>query len=908
MKNYLLLSILCLAGILMSCTQKHTRYRIGVSQCSDDEWRHKMNNEIVREALFYDGVEVEIRTAKDNNRNQIADIKYFIDKKVDLLIVAPNEAAAITPVVEKAYRQGIPVVVIDRKILSDKYTAFVGADNYEIGKDVGQYILNRLHGKGKVLEITGLEGSTPAMERHKGLTDVLKEEPGIEITASVDGAWLQSVAGEKMDSVFQTNKNIDLVFAQNDRMAIGAYLSARQQQLEKEMLFVGIDALPGKEYGVEQIINGVLDATFIYPTGGDKVVQVAMDILEKRPYERETKLSTALVDKTNARVMQLQTDHITEQDGKIERLNNQVNEYLSRYSAQTMFLYACLIILLLFAALLAIIVRAYWTKNRMNMELSRQKKKLEEQRDQLISLSKQLEEATHAKLVFFTNVSHDFRTPLTLVADPVEQLLEDKALTPRQQSLLKVVHKNVHILLRLVNQILDFRKYENDKLELVRANMNLRVQLQEWSHSFQTLALKKHIHFVLEVNDDRADYLMAVDAEKMERVYFNLLSNAFKFTPENGTITVTLSTLTKEEGGRYARLVVADTGSGISVQHIRHIFDRFYQIDVNHAGSGIGLALAKAFVELHGGEITVDSVEGKGTVFTVDIPMTLVEEPSADLVQEPRITQQTVVEELEDMETEEQIPDENKECILIIDDNADVRDYVKSLLKEEYTVIEAPDGRAGLKKAMKYVPDAIICDVMMPVMDGLECCRKLKTELQTSHIPVMLLTACSLDEQRIQGFECGADSYISKPFNSKLLLVRLRNLMDNHKRLKQFFGDKTTLSKEPVSDVDKGFVDRFRELIEENLADSELSVEDLGSKMGLSRVQLYRKIKALTNYSPNELVRIARLKKAASLLASSEKTISEITYEVGFTSPSYFTKCYKEYFGESPTDFLKRRG
>lgn len=904
MKNYLLLSILCLAGILMSCTQKHTRYRIGVSQCSDDEWRHKMNNEIVREALFYDGVEVEIRTAKDNNRNQIADIKYFIDKKVDLLIVAPNEAAAITPVVEKAYRQGIPVVVIDRKILSDKYTAFVGADNYEIGKDVGQYILNRLHGKGKVLEITGLEGSTPAMERHKGLTDVLKEEPGIEITASVDGAWLQSVAGEKMDSVFQTNKNIDLVFAQNDRMAIGAYLSARQQQLEKEMLFVGIDALPGKEYGVEQIINGVLDATFIYPTGGDKVVQVAMDILEKRPYERDTKLSTALVDKTNARVMQLQTDHITEQDGKIERLNNQVNEYLSRYSAQTMFLYACLIILLLFAALLAIIVRAYWTKNRMNMELSRQKKKLEEQRDQLISLSKQLEEATHAKLVFFTNVSHDFRTPLTLVADPVEQLLEDKALTPRQQSLLKVVHKNVHILLRLVNQILDFRKYENDKLELVRANMNLRVQLQEWSHSFQTLALKKHIHFVLEVNDDRADYLMAVDAEKMERVYFNLLSNAFKFTPENGTITVTLSTLTKEEGGRYARLVVADTGSGISVQHIRHIFDRFYQIDVNHAGSGIGLALAKAFVELHGGEITADSVEGKGTVFTVDIPMTVVEEPSADLVQEPRITQQTVVEELEDMETEEQIPDENKECILIIDDNADVRDYVKSLLKEEYTVIEAPDGRAGLKKAMKYVPDAIICDVMMPVMDGLECCRKLKTELQTSHIPVMLLTACSLDEQRIQGFECGADSYISKPFNSKLLLVRLRNLMDNHKRLKQFFGDKTTLSKESVSDVDKGFVDRFRELIEENLADSELSVEDLGSKMGLSRVQLYRKIKALTNYSPNELVRIARLKKAASLLASSEKTISEITYEVGFTSPSYFTKCYKEYFGESPTDFL----
>ena len=321
------------------------------------------------------------------------------------------------------------------------------------------------------------------------------------------------------------------------------------------------------------------------------------------------------------------------------------------------------------------------------------------------------------------------------------------------------------------------------------------------------------------------------------------------------------------------------------------------------------MALVKAFVELHEGTIAVDSTEGKGTVFTIDLPVIVMEEAGAvQEVHEARITQQAVVEELSDLETEEVAPDENKECVLIIDDNADVRDYVRSLLKDDYAVIEAADGRAGLKKAMKYVPDAIICDVMMPVMDGLECCKQLKSELQTSHIPVMLLTACSLDEQRIQGFECGADSYIAKPFNSKLLLVRLRNLIDNHKRLKQFFGDRTTLSKESVSEVDKGFADRFRRLIEDNLSDSELSVEDLGSKMGLSRVQLYRKIKALTNYSPVELLRIARLKKAASLLASSEKTISEITYEVGFTSPSYFTKCYKEYFGENPTDFLKRKG
>ena len=530
MKNGLLYFLLCLAALVSSCDGTNTRYHIGVSQCSDDEWRHKMNKEMQREALFYDGVQVEFRTAKDNNQYQINDINYFIDRKVDLLIVAPNEAAVITPSVEKAIKKGIPVVVVDRKILSDNYTAFVGADNYKIGSDVGHYIVSRLNGKGNIFEVTGLQGSTPAMERHRGLMDALAGIPNIKRVGSVDGGWLQSQAGEKVDSVLRVHKDIDLLFAQNDRMAIGAYLAARQQGREKEMLFVGVDALPGKDYGLEQVISGVLDATFIYPTGGDKVMQIAMNILEKRPFEKENILSTALVDKTNARVMQLQTDHILEQDGKIEKLNGQIDEFWSRYSAQTMFLYACLVILILFAALLGIIVRAYWMKNRMNAELSSQKKKLEEQRDQLISLSKQLEEATHAKLVFFTNVSHDFRTPLTLVAAPVEQLLEDEALTSRQRSLLQMVHKNVTILLRLVNQILDFRKYENGKLELVLSNIDLRAQLQEWSGAFRALALKKHIHFILDVGNGQADYKMALDAEKMERIYFNVLSNAFKFT------------------------------------------------------------------------------------------------------------------------------------------------------------------------------------------------------------------------------------------------------------------------------------------------------------------------------------------------------------------------------------------
>ena len=328
---------------------------------------------------------------------------------------------------------------------------------------------------------------------------------------------------------------------------------------------------------------------------------------------------------------------------------------------------------------------------------------------------------------------------------------------------------------------------------------------------------------------------------------------------------------------------------------------------MHHAGSGIGLALVKAFVEMHGGTIQVESDERQGTMFTVELPVCSCTSVADTLSLE--VSEQDVpVEFSEDEEEQEPGYDSSRMSVLIIDDNADIRSYVHGLLNAEYSVIEAANGSEGIRKAMKYVPDLIISDVMMPGMDGIECCRRLKSELQTCHIPVILLTACSLDEQRIQGYDGGADSYISKPFSSQLLLARIRNLIDSHQRLKQFFGDRQTLAKEDICDLDKDFVEKFKTIIEEKMSDSGLNVEDLGKDMGLSRVQLYRKIKSLTNYAPNELLRMARLKRAASLLASSELTVAEIAYEVGFTSPSYFTKCYKEQFGESPTEFLKRKG
>ena len=308
--------------------------------------------------------------------------------------------------------------------------------------------------------------------------------------------------------------------------------------------------------------------------------------------------------------------------------------------------------------------------------------------------------------------------------------------------------------------------------------------------------------------------------------------------------------------------------------------------------------MAKAFVEMHRGIIQVDSSVEHGTVFTVALPVIKAEGVSilsAPTVEDVHKALESVPEEIY-----ESAVDSGKETLLVIDDNQDIRTYVKTLLKDRYTVIEAADGLSGIRKASKYVPDLIICDVMMPGIDGYECCHRLKSEMQTSHIPIILLTACSLVEQRVKGYAQGADAYISKPFTKELLLSRIENLIVSKKRLKEYFGDSSFLVKEDISNLDKDFVGKFRAIVEKEIENSELSVEDIGKEMGMSRVQLYRKMKSLTNYSPNELIRITRLKKAHSMLSALDITVSEVAYKVGFSSPSYFAKCYKDYFGESP--------
>ncbi len=896
--------IVIMLSVFQSCKEE-TKYRIGVSQCSNDDWRTKMNEEIQREIMFHPEATVEIRSADDSNEKQIADIRYFADNGFDIIIAAPNEADAITPVIEEVYDAGIPVIVFDRNINGDSYTAYQGVDNVGIGKSAADYARHLLPDGGNVIEIHGLAGSTPAVGRHEGFAKEA-ELKGMNIIASAYGNWNYEDAAIKVDSLLNIYEDVDLIYAHNDRMAIAASDVARKHG--KDIRIIGIDAAP--EIGIKAVADSVIDATFLYPTEGYRIIRTALNILNGRPYEREKILPlSSAVDLSNADILLLQNESLMEETSKIKYLKSQVDDYWNRHSAQTSLFYAMIIILLLLFGVLFLVLRAFWQRKKHQNVLMSQNKILEEQRDTQRELNEQLNAATQSKLVFFTNVSHDLRTPLTLIAEPVEQLAVADNLTPQQSMLMKIANKNVKILKRLINQILDFRKYENGKLNLNLVESKFGTLVREWAESFNSIARKRDITLTVDVTLDK-DFTLAVDAGKIERVFFNLMSNAFKYTPDNGSIKFSCGL-----DGDNLRFSIEDTGKGIGADDINNIFDRFYQVDKIHPnGSGIGLSLAKAFVELHGGSIAVESTLGVGSKFTVTLPVVHVEEcMPADT--DNLITKADVNAELDRLEEVDRTTAGTElPLLLVIDDNDDIRRMIGELLKDEYNIVTAPDGREGVRLAAKYVPDLIICDVMMPVMDGLECCRIIKDEVSTSHIPVLMLTACSMDEQRARGYDSGADGYLSKPFNSAVLKSRCRNLIENRKRIKNLWssnggGDVTAKERNAsvlVNDVDSEFYSKVLDIMKKEMGNPDLNVDTLASMMGLGRSQFYRKIKALTNYSPVELLRNLRLKQAREMLTTTEKTIGEIAYEVGFSSPAYFTRCYREAFDETPTELRER--
>lgn len=901
-RTCLIFILTLILGLLCSCdSEEKGKYTIGVSQCSDDLWRQTMNNEILLETSINQNIEVDIRIVKDDTRQQIKNIEDLLEKGVDLLVVSPNESTAITPVIQKAFNKGTPVILVDRKIDTEDYTAYIGADNYQIGKEAGLYIAGILNKKGNVVEMRGWNGSTSDAERHAGFMDGIKNYPDIKIIAECRGNFLKEDSEKEMTRVLNTFKEIDLVFAMNDPMALGVH-EAISKYSGRFPFIIGIDALPGKGGGIENIEKGIQNASFIYPTGGDKIIDLALKILQGKPYLKENILHTAVVDKSNVRVLQLQTEQIANHQQKVERIKGLLDESLKQYSNQQTLFYGTILVLLLISILLVVSALAYHSKSKSNRLLKEQKK-------QLLSLSKQLEEATNAKLVFFTNISHEFRTPLTLILGPIDTLLNSGNISVKQRALLEIIQRSSNSLLNLLSQILEFRKLENGKLDVQFVKDDIKRFLEDLNIAFFDYAKRKELNFTFTADD--YPYVIPFDKDKIEKIYFNLLSNAFKHTHKNGAIRINI-TRTQYNEAEYFKLSVYNDGEAIPPDKINNIFNRFYKVNPTDSGTGIGLALTNSLVDLHNGVIAVESIEGKGTLFNVLLPyeqkiagdMPLQEDTHEIGLAESLL--QTNAESMQEKIFVENILSEDKKIILLIDDNADMRNYMRLILQNDYTIIEADNGSTGIELSIKFLPDIIICDVIMPGIDGFQVCKSLKGNMFTSHIPVILLTACSLDEQKAQGFVSGADAYIPKPFNAQLLKIRIDRLIENRQKIKDAFASNllSDSKKSTLAETEQSFINKFQEYVENNITDPDLNIVEVAQYMGLSRSQLYRKMKSITEYSPNEFVRILRLKYAARMITSGTQ-IAEIAYKSGFSSASYFTKCFKEFYKVSPTEFMK---
>ena len=914
--------------LLTGCAQQPRKYVIGVSQCSEDTWRDKLNDELKMGEYLNDSLIVKLASSNDDNVLQNKQVNQFIDEGVDLLIVSPNQLSAISKAVERAYDKGIPVILYDRKTNSDKYTAFIGCDNYTIGKSMGTFIAQQLQGKGRIVEISGLEGSSPALERHRGFMDAIKPYPGLQVVASEGGNWKEEGGIQAMKRILKQTQDFDYVFAHNDCLAWGAYVAARQMRVKRNYKYTGVDGLATEGGGLELVRDGIFEASYLYPTKGDEVIALAMKILKHQPYERDNYLSTSIITQANAALTLMEARDAERQTHNLKTLHKQVNQYLSDYNSQKVMLIGLCLFLLVCLAAAALIFRGYLIKVKLNEtlaktngELKRLNVELGEKNGELKRLNEEVLELTHSRLVFFTNISHELRTPLTLIADPVEMLLEDSGIKGKSRELLKMVQRNALALQQLVSNILDFRKIQNGKMELKLYRFDIVKTLTMWVGDFQLTAERKQIRLHLDVDDLKGSHEMIADQEKISRIVFNLLSNALKYTPAGGEIFVSL----KDEGANL-RLDVRDTGKGISQDEADKIFERFFQAKGAASGTGIGLALVKSFVELHHGEARVESEPGKGSDFIVVIPReqegdSQVIHNDVDIVDNSanasapegkNVIDESVLQYIGDGDRSrgkvQQLVSENtnRPTVLVIDDNTDIRQYERTLLQDEYIVLEAADGKEGLAVALKEVPDLVICDVMMPVMDGLEFTKQLKTNTATSHIPVIMLTAKNLEEHRAEGYEHGADSYITKPFHSKVLLARIENLLRQRQLLKNLYqGSKEAekeISEAHLEDRDKQFLKQLQAIIQKNLSDSEFGVEDMGQQIGLSRVQLYRKVKAMTGSSVVDLLRKARLAKARRLLETRSMSVSEVAYEVGFSAPSYFTKCFKEEYGMLPGD------
>ena len=886
MKHSFLLVWLTLI-VLCGCTSsgKQKRHVIGLSQCMlDDAWREAMINDMRIEASNYDDVEIIIKDAQNNNETQIQQIRDLIRQKVDVLIISPYQSEPITAVAEEAYRAGIPTIITDRKVNTDQYTSFVGANNYEIGLAAGNYAAHYLPPNAIILEIWGLTQTSPAQERHKGFVDALREREDLSFR-KIEGQWLVDTARMELRRL-EHPEQIDFVYAHNDMMAIAAreYFMAWDSIRGRDLRIIGVDAVAGA--GLEAVEDGRINASFLYPTGGEQVIRTAMRIIQGEPVDKFIPLRTAPVDHQSARTLLLQADQLQKYKQRIEAQRSRIDGLSGRFY----FLRNSLgVISLLMIGFIALSIYAFYINRKMRQANRK-----------LISLNAEMKEVTAQKLQFFTNVSHEVRTPLTLILAPLDRLIVSLRKSPYASDL-RLIQKNANRLLRVINQILDFRKVEGKQEKLAVREIDLVPFVGEIKSYFDSMASVRVISYTFTSSIKQCT--LWIDPDLLEKVFFNLLSNAFKFTPEGGSVRIELT----EEGGRVFIRVI-DTGSGIRPANLPHLFDRFYTED-RSMGTGIGLHLVKEYIDMHGGEIRVESEPGQRTTFTVCLRKGKAHFEDSDLMETSVSHQAYEASRLDDSETKEMLSKTYPYTILITEDDDEVRGFLERELSLHFKIRTAANGKEALRVLEEEEISLVVSDVMMPEMNGFELCRTIKSQLPFSHIPVILLTALTDERQRIFGITGGADDYIQKPFHTDYVKIKIIHLLQERRKLRERLLEKLRDNKlllsepEKVESVDDAFLRKFAEQIEAVYADPEYNVEKLSETLGLSRGHLHRKIKELTGTAPVEFLRTYRLNKATQLLRQNAYTVSEVAYRTGFSSPAYFSKCFKAVYGVTPTEY-----
>lgn len=873
--------------VLCGCTSsgKQKKHVIGLSQCMlDDAWRQAMINDMRIEASNYDDVEIIIKDAQNNNETQIQQIRDLIRQKVDVLIISPYQSEPITAVAEEAYRAGIPTIITDRKVNTDQYTSFVGANNYEIGLAAGNYAANYLPPNAIILEIWGLTQTSPAQERHKGFVDALREREDLSFR-KIEGQWLVDTARMELQKL-EHPEQIDFVYAHNDMMAIAAreYFMAWDSIRGRELRIIGVDAVAGA--GLEAVEDGRINASFLYPTGGEQVIRTAMRIIQGEPVDKFIPLRTAPVDHQSARTLLLQADQLQKYRQRIEAQRSRIDGLSDRFY----FLRNSLgVISLLMIGFIALSIYAFYINRKMRQANRK-----------LISLNAEMKEVTAQKLQFFTNVSHEVRTPLTLILAPLDRLIISLRESPYASDL-GLIQKNANRLLRVINQILDFRKVEGKQEKLAVREIDLVPFVGEIKSYFDSMASVRAIAYTFTSSIKQCT--LWIDPDLLEKVFVNLLSNAFKFTPEGGSVRIEL---TEEEDRVFIQVI--DTGSGIQPGNLPHLFDRFYTED-RSMGTGIGLHLVKEYIHMHGGEIRVESEPGQRTTFTVCLRKGKAHFEDSDLMETSVSHQAYEASRLDDSETHKMLSKTYPYTILITEDDDEVRCFLERELSPHFKTRTAANGKDALRVLEEEEISLVVSDVMMPEMNGFELCRMIKSQLPFSHIPVILLTALTDERQRIFGITGGADDYIQKPFHTDYVKIKIIHLLQERQKLRERLLEKLRDNKlllsepEKVESIDDAFLRKFAEQIEVVYADPEYNVEKLSETLGLSRGHLHRKIKELTGTAPVEFLRTYRLNKATQLLRQNAYTVSEVAYRTGFSSPAYFSKCFKAVYGVTPTEY-----